>query len=35
VPLDGALINLKPDRQLIDRYTVDIALDQLLDVGRV
>jgi len=33
--LDGALIDLKPGRQLVDGYTVDIALDQLLDLGRV
>jgi len=33
--LDGALIDLKPGRQLVDGHTVDIALDQLLDLGRV
>jgi hypothetical protein len=33
--LDGALIDLKPGRQLVDGYTVGIAVDQLLDLGRV
>jgi hypothetical protein len=33
--LDGALIDLKPGRQLVNGYTADIAVDQLLDLGRV
>jgi hypothetical protein len=33
--LDGALIDLKPRRQLVNGYTVDLAPDQLLDLGQV